>query len=279
MKCFIRQNPVSSFPYDIVECTFVSQENCRKDFIQAATRFFLKSWMNDEMHEIWLHWNDVSQEDKEFYRAQWEHLLSNGVLIDDPSMQSPPPRSRHTAPIGAFSETMLRWFRENFEPAQLLVEPLKSMPTEDGKIDLIEITGSRGDYASFKVTLWEVKSSDSQISSHNSNVYQQLDDYRLRFLRAAYSLSESYTGDDKAFKRFLSQMGKMAWKKDPSIHYAVFVTYDSNVIQKRNFVPTIHKHPSNHPSTSKDVCHHLVLLLAPDFRSLRLEVWQSLHLL
>lgn len=279
MKRFISPAMISCSPYSKTEYMFESLEDCRKMFVQEATKFFIQSWLDEEVQDIWLNWDITPEEEKEFYYAHWEHLRSNGTLIDDPAMNTSYPGSRHTAPIGAFSETMLRWLQASFGPTQLLVEPRKSKATEDGKIDFIEITGLQNNYSSLKVTLWEVKSSDSQISSHNTNVYQQITDYRLRFLSIAACLSESYEGDDRALKTFLGKMGRRAWEKHQCVHYGVFVTYDSSVKQTNNMTPNLHKYPKGHPAQSKEVCHHLALLLIPDFRDIRLEVWKSLHLM
>lgn len=279
MKRFVCPNLVSNSSFYKTEYTFSSLEDCKATFIQEATKFFVRSWLDEEMQNVWLNWDTTPEDERNFYYAHWEHLRSNGTLIDDPTTDAPPPGSHHTAPIGAFSETMLRWLRASFGPTQQLVEPLKSKETADGKIDFIEVTGIQNDYDSLKVTLWEVKSSDKQISHHNTTVYQQIEDYRLRFLSIAACLSESYEGTDVALRKFLGKMGRMAWDKHHGVHYGVFVTYDSNVRQEVNMTPNLHKYPKGHPSQSKEICHHLALLLIPSFRDIRLEVWKNLYLM
>jgi hypothetical protein len=72
-------------------------------------------------------------------------------------------------------------------------------------------------------------------------------------------------------------MGTMVENCDPQIHYGVFVTYDSNTPQKGRFIPDLHKYPPMHPSSGEN-CHHLDLFLVPDFKQLRMDVWQCLHL-
>jgi hypothetical protein len=282
MKSFVCGTDVTGLAYSRTEYTLLPLDDTRDNFIQAAANYFVQSWMCASLPEIvdvWLHWDYASAEERDHYLSHLEHLFSDGTLIDDPDRKNSPPNSNHTAPIGTFSETMLRWMRANFGPTPLLIDPLAPMPTNDGKIDFVEITGLKGDFASFKVTLWEVKSSDSQAWYHNSKIYRQLDDYPKRFFSLANCLSESYSGNDIAFKMFLKQMGKMARNRHPQVHYGVFITYDPTVTQVQKAVPGLHKHPDNHPTPSDNLCHHLVLLLIPDFKRLRMEVWRSLHLM
>ena len=121
------------------------------------------------MLNVWKNWDSASEEDRLDYRSYLDvALFSSGKMIDDP-------QNGYTGPIATFAETMLRWLRQNFAPAQLLVEPAAPQPPGDGKIDLVEVTGFPGDYSSMKVTLWEVKGSDGQVAkSHNAKIYRQL---------------------------------------------------------------------------------------------------------
>jgi len=282
MKTLVQPKTLTGLPYNKTEYTLLSIPGCRNGFIQAAAIFFIQSWMSaalPEMLNVWQHWDNASDADKQYYIQHLYHLFSNGTLIDDPDGHHSAPHSRHTIPIGTFSETMLRWLRLSFEPAPLLVEPIAPMPTDDGKIDLVEITGLPGNYYSMRVTLWEVKSSDSQVHNHNSKIYNQLEAYPERFFNLANCLCSSYTGDDTAFRTFLKNMGRMARNRQPQVHYGVFITYDSNVVQKVSATPNLHKHPADHPSQPGEVCHHLALLLIPNFKQLRLEVWRYLHLI
>lgn len=281
MRSFVCETSVDGLPYSRMEYALLPLADTRANFIQAAANFFVQSWMVTSLPgivDVWLHWDDASADERDHYLAHLDHLFSDGRLIDNPSGDGSPPNSHHTAPIGTFSETMLRWMRTNYGPTPLLIDPSAPLPTDDGKIDFIEITGRVDDFASLNVTLWEVKSSDSQAWYHNSKIYRQLEDYPRRFFSRANCLSASYSGNDIAYKTFLKQMGRMARNRHPQVHYGVFIAYDPNVVQEKKAVPGLHKHPTNHPTPPDHLCHHLVLLLIPDFQRLRMEVWRSLHL-
>ena len=108
-----------------------------------------------------------------------------------------------------------------------------------------------------QLTMWEVKSSDTQACGHNSKIYRQLKGYPKRFYNIANSLAERYkdTGDPELV-RFLRQLSIMVMNRQPQVHYGVFVTYDADVVQEETLVPNLHKYPPNHPA-SGERCHHL----------------------
>ncbi|MBV9707040.1 MAG: hypothetical protein JO125_06505, partial [Chloroflexi bacterium] len=246
MEKFTCFKPVEGLPYTRTEYTLLSLPDVREHFVQAAAEFFIQSWMSSalpEMRDLWQAWEDASQEDKLDYRLHFDHLFSRGVLIDNPMKGE-----GYTGPMATFSETMLRWLRQNCGSTQLLLEPPAPLPPEDGKIDLIEITGILDDYASMKLTMWEVKSSESQASDHNSKIYCQLRDYPSRFYRMANSLATRYKdARNPDFQLFLRNMSGMVRRRQPQIHYGVFITYDTQVVQKKTLVPSLHKHPKDHP--------------------------------
>ncbi len=128
-----------------------------------------------------------------------------------------------------------------------------------------------------KVTLWEVKASDGQAINHNTKIYEQLSDYPRRFFTIANCMSANYTGDDIAIKKFLRNMALMAKNRQSQVHYGVFVVYNASVRQKGQLIPSFHRYPD--PSPPGQGCHHLMILLIPDFKDLRLKVWRSLHLI
>jgi len=103
--------------------------------------------------------------------------------------------------------------------------------------------------------------------------------YPRRFYAIANSLATRYKDtNDLELLRFLRQLGIMVMNREPQVHYGVFITYDAAVPQQRELVPNLHKYPPNHPVFGEN-CHHLVLLLVPQFRELRLDIWRCLHLI
>jgi hypothetical protein len=250
-------------------------------FIEHAATFFINKWMELEgpdMHQVRADWDCCTDDLKERYKAYLERgLLAEGVLNDTPDQG-------HTGPIATFAETMLRWFRESFEPAQLLIEPPVPKPPGEGLIDFIEITGFPGDYSSMRVTLWEIKASDNQISGHNDKIYKQLNDYPRRFFTMANDFGhrgkkmvEEQVGADMALVQFLRDVGDIVRNRRHQAQYGVFLVYDSNLQQDNNPVPGLHKHPTNCPEPHNT--HFLCTLLIPEFKQLRLNVWSSLRLL
>src|SRR5579864_6365228 len=172
MLDFVSSQPINGLPYYRTEHSLLALPNAREDFVRAAATFFVQKWMSSlpEMLNVWQHWDTTSPDEKQAYRLNLDHLCKNGTVIDNP-----PGVKGETGPMGTFSETMLRWFREHAQP--ILTEPDVPVPSAHGNIDLIEITGKSGDYASMQLTMWEAKSSDSQISSHTKDLYDQLDSY------------------------------------------------------------------------------------------------------
>ncbi len=247
-------------------------------FVHETAKYFVKSWMASvlpKMKKVWEQWDTASDDD----RVDYLGYLREALLNSDNEMLDFPDKG-YTGPISTYSETMLRWLREEFGEPQLIVEPPVPRPPGQGNVDLIEITGVLENTSSFKVTMWEVKSSDNQVAaSHNTKIYKQLRAYPNRLMTFANEMSYRFDGAP-ALKRFLRDMGSLARKRDPKVHYGVFIAYDPNVDQKNSIVPNLHCYPSNppHPFTSGQKCHHLGLLLLPDFRSKRAEVWRSLHL-
>jgi len=120
------------------------------EFVQATATFFVQSWMSSvlpRMLHVWQHWSSAPEEDRRDYISYLDPaLLSGGSLRDDPV-------AHYTKPIAAFSETMLRWLRQSFDPAPLLIEPPVPCPPGDGMVDMVEVTGFPGNYASIVVTL------------------------------------------------------------------------------------------------------------------------------
>lgn len=250
-------------------------------FIEHTAIFFIDQWMKLEakqMHQVRTNWHSCANELKEKYKAYLERsLLSDGILQDSPDQGV-------TGPVATFAETMLRWLRESFEPEQLLVEPPVPRSPDEGLIDYIEITGLSGKYSSMRVTLWEVKGSDNQISGHNSKIYRQLRDYPRRFFTMANDLgyqaqqmAQQYSEVDLALVQFLRDVGDIVRNKRHQAQYGVFLVYDPNVQQDKNPVPGLHKYPSGSPEPHKT--HFLCTLLIPEFKKIRLSVWQSLCLL
>ncbi len=276
MKHIIYGNAVADLPYNRTEYTILQLTDGADNFVNAASIFFVQSWMSSalpDMFSVWQAWDNSLEEERQYYVSFLDTaLFSKGKLIDDPNIG-------YTSPIGTFAETMLRWLRQKFAPAQLLVEPAAPQPPSTGYIDFIEVTGFPEDYSSMSVNLWEVKASDGDASTRNSEIYGQLDDYPRRFFPIANSIAASYSGNDQALKLFLRNMSKIVRNRQPQAHYGVFIAYDPEVTQAGSMVPNLHKHPPDHPLPPGKKCHHVVLLLIPNFKSKRLEVWQSLHLI
>lgn len=274
MDSFLSAKIVNSLPYNRVDYEIIQVPNGIENFIRAAAVFFVSNWMKsklDDALKIFNAWDNATDEEKTEYRNYFDvALFTDGNLIDDPE-------KGFTYPMATFSETMLRWLRESYEPSQLMVEPSVPQPPGDGKIDLVEITGNCDDFSSLRVVLWEVKSSDHQVSEHNSKIYNQLSDYPKRFYHIANCMASNYTGTDPVLKKFLRDMAQMAYNRKPQVHYGAFVTYDTNVEQRISVAPKLHKYPSDHPKQSNEKCHNLIALLIPDFRNMRLSLWRALH--
>lgn len=275
MNHLVCPSSVINLPYNRTEYTLLPLPSGTVNFTQDAAAFFVQSWMSSalsQMLHVWQNWSSTSPQDKQEYISYLDvALLSEGKLIDEPT-------NGYTNPMATFSETMLRWLRQNFAPKQLLVEPAVPQPPGDGKIDLVEVTGLPGDYSSMAVTLWEVKSSDGEASEHNSKIYRQLCDYPRRFYHIANHMATTYTGTDSNLKLFLRDMAKLVRNHSPQAHYGVFITYHVNVTQKVNIVPNLHKYPTDYFSPSRNT-HTLAILLIPNFKKLRLDIWRSLHLI
>ena len=275
MRDFTCSTSVKGLPYHRVEYTLLSLPDTREHFVRAAAEFFVQSWMSSalpKMLGVWQCWETALQEDRQDYQRYLDHLFSGGILVDDPRKGV-----GRTEAMATFSETMLRWLRKQHSP--LHVEPEVPRSPEYGEIDLIEITGTHGDYASMQLTMWEVKSSDTQASGHNDKIYKQLKKYPRRFYAMANSIATRYKDDsDYAFKHFLQNMSRMVMNRQPQVHYGVFITYDAAILQEEALVPNLHKYPVGHP-ISGECCHQLALFLVPNFRQLRLDVWQCLHLM
>lgn len=276
MRHLVSTQNISGLPYNRTNYSILKTTTASEDFVNAAASFFVSKWMASalpRMISVLNSWDTSSTEDKLDYQSYLENvLLSHGKLLDDPQNYA-------TLPVATFTETMLRWLRESFDPSQLLVEPLVPQPPGDGKIDLVEITGFPGDYSSMKVTLWEAKGSDSEASHHNTKIYTQLDDYPRRFYPIANHMASSYSGTDVALKKFLRDMARMARNRQQQVHYGVFVAYDSAIPQAVSITPNLHTHPDGYIKSHGSDCHHLAVFLIPDFKQMRLKVWQSLHLL
>lgn len=277
LKDFTCCTSIEGLPYHRTEYTLLPLLDTKECFIRAAAEFFIQSWMSaamPRMRDVWLSWDEASEEDRQDYLSYLDHLFSQGILIDNPAKGI-----GQTAPIATFSETMLRWLSSHSASEQLLVEPPEPAPPSEGKIDLIEITGVRGDYASMKLTMWEAKSSDNQANGQQGKIYDQLTAYPHRFYRVANSLANRHKDErDPAFLLFLQNMLRMVRNRQPQVHYGVFITCDANVKQKGTFVSNLHKYPPSHPVTGER-CHHLALFLIPNFMELRFDVWRCLHLI
>lgn len=271
MRNFVDSISIEGLPYHRIEHSLLTLPDTRDNFVRATAEFFIQNWMISKlpkMLEVWDCWNTASLDDRQDYLHFLNHLLSGDIVLDDP-------KAGKTLPMATFSETMLRWLREYHSP--LVVEPVVPISPEYGDIDLIEITGRRGDYASMKLTMWEVKSSDSQVHEHNTKIYKQLQNYPKRLYSRANSLAHLHKDDDDPeFQRFLRDLCRMVRNRESKVHYGVFITYDANVPQEKGIVPSLHKHPY---SGSSEPCHHLDLFLVPDFKQLRMDVWRCLHLL
>ncbi|HEU0145138.1 MAG TPA: hypothetical protein VFQ47_10165 [Nitrososphaera sp.] len=278
MNHLLSSTSVSGLPFNKTEYSIVKLARTSDQFAREAATFFVQSWMSSalpQMMTVLNSWATSSEEDKKDYLSYLNvALFTGGKLVDEPS----DPTNKATLPIAAFTETMLRWLRQSFAPPQLLVEPPVPQPPGDGKVDLVEITGFTGDYSSMRVTMWEAKGSDGEASYHNSKIYRQLDDYPKRFYAIANHIASSYRGTDVALKRFLRDMARMARNRDSQIHYGVFVTYDSNVPQVVSIAPNLHAHPEGYSKSGSSDCHHLAVLMIPDFKKMRLDVWRFLHL-
>lgn len=245
------------------------------EFTQEMATFFVENWMSSvstQMLKVMSNWAEASPDDKADYIGYLRSALIYGDHVIDA------PEKGYTNPLGAFAETMLRYLRKQFENELIIFEPQTPRPPGQGDVDLIEISGSLGKYDTLRVTLWEVKGSDKQASSHNSKIYSQLTDYPNRLYTIANELAERYSGSDPQFKRFLRDMGTLARKKSPQIHYGAFVAYDSKIAQKVEIVPGLHKRPPGHPSIQGVICHHAFIFLVPDFEKRRCEVWRYLNL-
>lgn len=283
---------VSGLSYSRTNYTLLSLPDIRTTFVSDAAAFFVQSWMSSvlpEMLNIWQNWDDASQEERTDYLSYLSSALLADVKEDDiergytspillPGLRlKDDPANGYTNPMGGFAEVMLRWLRKNHAPNQLLVEPAVSQPPGDGKIDFVEVTGFSGDYASMAVTLWEVKSSDGEASTHNAKVYTQLDDYPRRFYHIANHMATVHENTaEPELKRFLRDMAKIVRNHRSQAHYGVFVTYDQNVSQRGSLVPNLHKYPSGYPASPET--HTLAVLMIPDFKHMRLEIWRALHL-
>jgi hypothetical protein len=166
MRNFISSTPVNGFPYCRTEHSLLPLTSTRDDFVRATAEFFVQSWMSaslSTMLNIWQCWSTASSEERRDYLRHFAHLLKNGKLIDNPAKDE-----GETDAMATFSETMLRWLRQH--TPSLITEPPAPVPPSAGNIDLIEITGNSGDYASMQLTMWEVKSSENQISGHNTKI-------------------------------------------------------------------------------------------------------------
>lgn len=276
MRRFVSANAISTHPYNRVDYTMLPLTNGSDAFAQAAAIFFVQNWMTSalpRMLTVWQNWQDSSEEEKNDYLSYLNTAFfsKDGLLIDEPE-------KGYTGPIAAFTETLLRWLRQSFGSSCLLVEPPTCQPPGDGKIDFVEITGCPGDYASFSVTLWEVKSSDHQAHKQNSKIYSQLDDYPMRFYPIANCMATSYSGQDIAMKRFLRDMAMLARNRHRQVRYGVLIAYDPNVKQNGSLASNLHRHPPGYALTTAASCHSLAVLIIPNFKQLRLDVWRSLHL-
>lgn len=282
MDRFLDKNDIPNLPYTKAELTFLQIPNCRMDFVQSVAEYFIRQWMFSglpDMMDVWKNWNTATDAKKEIYRM----YLDAALFSDDPNDKTKrllvdAPNDGNTTPIGVFTETMLRLFTESFgAQPPLLVEPSVPQPTGSGQVDFIEIKGVAHDINSMTVQMWESKGSDGQVSAHHSKIYRQLDDYSRRLFYIANNMCASYSDNRSQVRNFLRLVALLAKNKDPKVHYGVFVTYDSRVAQNSALVNQVHTHPPGHPSVGGG-CHHLVLLLIPDFKTLRMDVWKAMHL-
>ena len=260
MQDFICSVSRDNLSYNHVEHRLLPLPDLRENFVQASAEFFIQCWMSSVMPQVldvWQNWEAASEEEKLDYRSRLDHLFSPAsVLIDNPAKGV-----GYTAPMATFAETMLRWLRSCVGATQLLVDPPEPAPPSEGKIDLIEVTGVHGKYDSMKLTMWEVKSSESQANGQQSKIYSQLEAYPRRFYRVANSLAHRYKDHpDPAFLEFLKNMTGMVRNRQPQVQYGVFIMYDTNVQQKGALLPDLHRYPSGHP-VSGERCHHLALFL------------------
>ena len=135
-------------PYHRTEHTLLPLSDTREEFCLSHSGFFVESWMEANLPqialEVWKIWGNAIEEERQQYDLYLNHLFSeDGTLIDDPRKEV-----GQTEAIATFSETMLRWARKH--PLQRIVEPCAPIPPAYGDIDLIEITGTEGDYASLQ---------------------------------------------------------------------------------------------------------------------------------
>lgn len=275
MRNHIKEQPLGGQPYHYTEYKVLQVPASAQSFAEDIAAFFIRSWMKNahvDMMQIWQNWATSSEEDKNIFHSYLAPALMTGNdLVDDPSSGV-----GRTGPIGTFCETMLRAIRADFSGDQILVHPPLPAPPGDGNIDLLEVTGKVSDASSLRVTLWEIKGSDGQAHGHNSKIYEQLRDYPKRLFPIANLMGEYYSGDDPGVKLFLRNMALLARNRSPQVHYGAFIVYDENIPQEGNLVPGLCKVPLNHPTPADNKCHHLAVLLIPDFRKLRFEVWRTL---
>lgn len=292
MKHLIRPNCISGLPYSRTDYTLLPLPDIRAKFVREAATFFVQSWMSSalpQMIQVWQNWASASLEERTDYLSYLSSAMLAEVRDDDSTngYTSPillpglrlkdDPANGYTNPMGGFAEIMLRWLRENHAPNQLLVEPAVPQPPGDGKIDFVEVTGFSGDYSSMAVTLWEVKSSDGEASKHNTKVYTQLNDYPRRFYHIANHMATVHENiAEPELKRFLRDMAKIVRNHRSQAHYGVFVTYNQNISQRISLVPNLHKYPLGYSASQET--HTLAVLMIPDFKNMRLEVWRALHL-
>lgn len=292
MEHLIYPGCVSGLPYSRTNYTLLPLPNIRATFVSDAAAFFVQSWMSSvlpQMINVWQNWDDASLEERTDYLSYLSSALLAEVREDDlekgytspillPGLRlKDDPTRGYANPMGGFAEVMLRWLRQRHAPNQLLVEPAVPQPPGDGKIDFVEITGFSGDYSSMAVTLWEVKSSDGEASIHNPKIYDQLNDYSRRFYTIANHMAEVHKNTaEPELKRFLQNMAKIVRNNHSQAHYGVFVTYDENIAQRVSLVPNLHKYPVGYPASAET--HTLAVLMIPDFKNVRLEVWLALHL-
>lgn len=224
-------------------------------------------------HEI-LEWQDYITQGQvlpEIFKRKLTFAFSEGILRDDLL------EIDDDAFTGTCGQLIFFWVRESYYSKEIVwrsPEKLTSSSKEQG-VDYFEILGDPNDFNSLSFIVWEVKATDSDVSSRTNEIYRMLTKRAPRLIRGLEAqLCLDYPEDkNPVLGKFVQHLLDYWLSNAPGKRVGGAVIFGGNEIPNNVFT-TFHNY---FPNLTSEKSRLVMLINIPEFIEMRKELWNTIQ--
>jgi hypothetical protein len=242
----------------------------KRTFAQALAEYFKTQRLLPEEIQEWSKLCEMGQELGDPFREKIKLAFAEGVLKDDLATID------DEALAGTCGQLLFQWVRAQYLGTEI-VDALPRLLTDSSKekgIDCFEILGDPSDSLSLYFIAWEVKATDSDVTSRTDEIYQMHKKRSPRLLRGLQmQLSLKYPQDKYPdLGMFVRRILDHWLANTPSKKIGGAVVFDTSKMPGNVFT-TFH---SQFPDLYAPSCRQVLLIEVPQFRKTRSKLWKHL---